>query len=49
MDIAYWVGGSLMSSLWGLARTTLDVDLVALLNPGMYVRYARPSERVLCR
>ena len=31
LDIAYRIGGSIASSLWGRARATLDVDLVAQL------------------
>jgi hypothetical protein len=33
LGIAYRIGGSLASSLWGRARATLDVDLVAQLMP----------------
>ena len=33
LDIAYRIGGSIASSLWGRARATLDVDLVAQLKP----------------
>lgn len=32
LGIAYRIGGSLASSLWGRARATLDVDLVAQLS-----------------
>jgi hypothetical protein len=33
MGVAYRVGGSVASSAFGVARTTLDVDLVADLRP----------------
>lgn len=32
-DIPYYIGGSLASSLYGTARTTLDVDIVAGIEP----------------
>jgi hypothetical protein len=31
--VSYYIGGSLASSLYGTARTTLDVDIVAGLKP----------------
>lgn len=33
MGVSYRVGGSVASSAFGIARTTLDVDLVADLRP----------------
>ncbi len=33
LGVAYFVGGSVASSAYGLPRTTLDVDLVADLKP----------------
>jgi hypothetical protein len=29
LGIAYYIGGSLASSLYGIARATMDVDVVA--------------------
>jgi hypothetical protein len=34
LEIAYFVGGSVASSLWGESRATLDVDVVANLKLG---------------
>ncbi|HEX6799638.1 MAG TPA: hypothetical protein VF116_18160 [Ktedonobacterales bacterium] len=34
LGIAYYIGGSLASSLHGIPRSTMDVDLVAMLQPG---------------
>lgn len=34
LGIAYYVGGSVASSVYGIARATLDVDLVAVVRPG---------------
>ena|SRR4030043_403409 len=33
LDIAYHIGGSLASSAFGIARSTLDVDIVANIKP----------------
>ena len=33
LDIRYYIGGSLASSLWGEARSTNDADIVAALRP----------------
>jgi hypothetical protein len=33
LDIAYHIGGSLASSAFGIARATLDVDIVAEIKP----------------
>jgi hypothetical protein len=35
---SYYVGGSVASSVHGLARTTLDVDVVADIGPGQVAR-----------
>ncbi len=32
LNVEYYVGGSVASSAFGLPRTTLDVDLVAVLT-----------------
>ena len=34
LGVTYYLGGSVVSSTYGLARSTLDVDLVADLAPG---------------
>src|SRR4030043_2409703 len=34
LGIAYHIGGSLASSAFGMARSTLDVDIVADIKPG---------------
>jgi hypothetical protein len=33
LGVRYYIGGSLAASIYGLARTTLDVDLIADLKP----------------
>jgi hypothetical protein len=33
LKIKYYIGGSLASSAFGVARSTLDVDIVAAMNP----------------
>jgi hypothetical protein len=33
LKIRYYIGGSLASSAFGVARSTLDVDIVAEMNP----------------
>ena len=33
LGVRYYIGGSLAASIYGLARTTLDADLVAKLKP----------------
>jgi len=33
LKIGYYIGGSLASSAFGIARSTLDVDIVAEMNP----------------
>ena len=43
LGIAYMVGGSIASSAYGIARATLDVDLVAELHR----RHAAPLSRLL--
>lgn len=37
LGIAYYIGGSLASSLHGIPRSTMDVDLVAMLRPDQVV------------
>ncbi len=32
LNIEYFIGGSVASSLYGIARTTLDADLVAKIK-----------------
>lgn len=34
LGIDYYIGGSVASSVYGIARSTLDVDLVASIPPG---------------
>ncbi len=34
LDVSYYIGGSVASSQYGVARTTLDIDLVAALDAG---------------
>ena len=34
LNIAYYVGGSLASSAFGIPRTTIDTDIVADIKPG---------------
>ncbi|MCJ7798050.1 MAG: hypothetical protein MUQ56_15025, partial [Thermoleophilia bacterium] len=41
MGIPYFVGGSLASSAHGVARATLDADIVAKLDPGQAGRFAK--------
>ena len=41
MGIPYFVGGSLASSAHGVARATLDADIVAKLEPGQAGRFAK--------
>jgi hypothetical protein len=41
MMIPYFVGGSLASSAHGVARATLDADIVARLEPGHAGRFAK--------
>ena len=41
MGIPYFVGGSLASSAHGVARATLDADVVAKLEPGQAGRFAK--------
>lgn len=33
LKIAYYIGGSVASSAYGIARATMDVDLVAAIKP----------------
>jgi hypothetical protein len=40
LAIPYMVGGSVASSIHGIARPTMDVDLVAALPPGQVDRFA---------
>jgi len=41
MGIPYFVGGSLASSAHGVARSTLDADIIARLDPGQAAQLAR--------
>jgi len=41
MGILYFVGGSLASSVHGVARATLDADIIAKLDPGQAGRFAK--------
>jgi hypothetical protein len=41
MGIPYFVGGSLASSAHGVARATLDADIIAKLDPGQAGRFAK--------
>lgn len=41
MGILYFVGGSLASSAHGVARATLDADIIAKLDPGQAGRFAK--------
>lgn len=34
LDIPYYIGGSIASSLYGMARATLDIDVAARIEPG---------------
>ena len=43
LGIPYYIGGSLASSAYGLARSTMDVDMVADLGP----KHARPLVEML--
>ena len=43
LDVPYYVGGSIASSVTGVARATLDADLVAALRP----EYAEPLAALL--
>lgn len=45
LDVPYYLGGSVASSAHGLARATLDVDLVADLSP----KHAVPLVQMLAR
>ncbi len=33
LNISYYIGGSLASSIYGMPRTTLDADIIANINP----------------
>ena len=33
LNIAYYIGGSIASSAYGIARATMDVDMVAAIKP----------------
>jgi len=33
LHIAYYIGGSVASSAYGIARATMDVDMVAAIKP----------------
>jgi hypothetical protein len=39
LDVPHYVGGSLASSAHGVARASLDVDLIAALEPGHVARF----------
>ena len=39
LGIAYYIGGSLASSLHGIPRSTMDVDLVAMLEPSQVLEF----------
>ena len=41
MGIPYFVGGSLASSVHGVARATLDADIIARLDPEQAGRFAK--------
>ena len=41
MGIPYFVGGSLASSAHGVARATLNADIIAKLDPGQAGRFAK--------
>ncbi len=41
MEIPYFVGGSLASSVYGVARATLDADIIARLEPQQAGRFAK--------
>ena len=48
LGVVYYLGGSLASSAYGIARATLDADLVAELRPPPCHSAGRgPAERVL--
>jgi len=40
LDVPYQIGGSLASSVWGLPRSTQDIDLVADLQPAHVIPFA---------
>jgi hypothetical protein len=44
LDVPYYVGGSVVSSNYGVARSTLDVDLVADLSPEHVARLVASLE-----
>jgi hypothetical protein len=46
LRIPYYVGGSVASSLYGIARATLDVDLVAAIRPGHITPLAEALRKV---
>ena len=41
MGVPYFVGGSLASSVHGVARATLDADIIARLEPEQAGRFAK--------
>lgn len=43
LHVSYYIGGSLASSAWGVARSTIDADIVAALQPG----HAEPFHQLL--
>ncbi len=44
LGIPYWIGGSLASALHGVARSTLDTDLVADLKPEQVEKFVSKLE-----
>lgn len=43
LGIAYYIGGSVSSSLHGMARQSQDVDVIADIQPAQCARSCKPS------
>ena len=39
LSIPYYIGGSIASSLYGMARATMDIDIVAQITPTQVTRF----------
>ena len=46
LNITWYLGGSVASSIYGLPRSTLDVDLVADLKVDQVAEFMRPLDQI---
>jgi hypothetical protein len=44
LGVAYYIGGSVASSAYGMARATMDVDCVSDLSPGKVKDFVKMLE-----